>query len=244
MAEPSALWMLRLAGIAGIVGAVGWTIGDALIVGGSGTAADYPMLFARYADRIPLSRLAVVVSSPEPRLAAGALIADITVPLYLAGSWHLYRGAKPAGRWWALVILALLMIGNAWSPLGHAAFYYVGMAYKTILVTPETAHPALLELGARFSHVLIIAWLLPIVTLALGLLALGITIALGRTAWPRWVAIVINPVSLVMIGSASKLLPDPARTALDGAAFNIGWLVVYLLSTILLWNGGKHRNHG
>ncbi len=88
--------------------------------------------------------------------------------------------------------------------------------------------------------VLLIAWLMPIVTLGLALLLLGIVIALGRTAWPRWFAALANPVSLVAIGMLiARILPEPAHTWLDGAAFNLGWLVVYAVSTALLWNGGR-----
>ena len=72
------------------------------------------------------------------------------------------------------------------------------------------------------------------------LLLLGIVIALGRTAWPRWFAALANPVSLVAIGMLiARILPEPAHTWLDGAAFNLGWLVVYAVSTALLWNGGR-----
>ena len=224
-----------------MLGAIAWTCGDALIIGAWADKADYPLLLSTYADKIGFDALAMMLPSSEQRLAAGALIPDIAIPLYLAGSWHLYQGARSAGKLWSLTILGLLMAGNAWSPLGHAAFYYAGMVYKTILLVPADAHAQLLELGDRFTRVLTIAWLFPIVTLGLALVALAAAIALGRTAWPRWTALVINPVSLVLIGMVSKLLPEPLRTWLDGAAFNIGWLAVYALSTILLWRDAGDR---
>lgn len=240
MTDNASLRWLRLAGIAGIIGAILWTLGDALIIGAKANAADYPLLFQTYADRIETDMAAMMVPSSEARLAAGALVADVGVVFYLAGSWHLFRGLLPAGRLWAWPIFALLVCGNAWSPLGHAGFYYVGMAYKTLLVTPPQAHAALLDLGARFHDVLTIAWLLPVVTLGLALLGLGIAIALGRTAWPRWFAALANPVSLVGIGVGIAFVAlEPVSTWLDGAAFNLGWLVVYTLSTVLLWNGGR-----
>ncbi len=244
MTEETSLRWLRLAGIAGIAGAILWTIGDALIVGGNASGADYPLLFQTYAHRIEPDLAASTVSSSQARLAAGALVADVGIVFYLAGSWHLFRGLLPAGRGWAWFVFVLLICGNAWSPLGHAAFYYLGMAYKTLLATPPAAHPALLDLAASFHDVLLIAWLLPIVTLGLALIGLGVLILTGRTAWPRWFALIANPVSLVLVGTAVPLvMPEPVRTWLGGAAFNIGWLVVYLLSTILLWNGGaKHFN--
>lgn len=239
----SNLSAIRLAGLAGILGAICWIIGDALIVGGNATPADYPLLMKDYADRIAFGALAETLSSSETRLAAGALIANIAIPLYLAGSWHFYRGVKPAGKFTAGLVFALLVCGNAWSPLGHAAFYFIAMVYKTVMVVPETAHGALLELGDRFHRVLMIAWLLPIVTLALGLVALAVAIVRGRTLYPRWAAAVLNPVTLMAIGIALPyLLPEPMRTWLHGAGINIGWLLAYALSTALLWRVPSHSS--
>lgn len=239
MTETASLRWLRLAGIAGVIGAILWTLGDALIVGAKATAADYPLLFQTYAHQIEPDLAAAMVSSSQGRLAAGVFVADVGIAFYLAGSWHLLCGLLPAGAKWAWPIFALLICGNAWSPLGHAAFYYLGMAYKTVLAAPPTAHQAVLELAAHFHNVLLISWLLPIATLGLALLGLGIAIATGRTAWPRWFALVANPASLVLIGMAIPLaMPEPIRTWLGGGAFNLGWLVVYLLSTALLWTGG------
>lgn len=240
MTETIPLRWIRLAGIAGIIGAMLWTLGDALIVGAKASGAEYPLLFKTYADQIEAHLAAATVPSSQARLAAGALVADVGIVFYLAGSWHLFRGLLPAGRKWAWPVFALLLCGNAWSPLGHAAFYYLGMAYKTVLVTPPSAHRALLDLAARFHDMLMIAWLLPIVTLGLALLGLGVAIALGRTAWPRWFAIIANPVALLLIGMATPLvMPEPVKTWLGGAAFNIGWLAIYVISTMLLWNGGR-----
>lgn len=233
---------LRLAGIAGIVRAILWTLGDALIIGAKANTADYPLIFGTYADRVETDMAAMMLPSSEARLAAGALVADVGIVFYLAGSWHLFRGLLPAGRAWAWPVFVLLICGNAWSPLGHAGFYYVGMVYKTLLATPTEAHAVLLDLGKDFHDVLRIAWLLPIVTLGLALLGLGIAIALGRTAWPRWFTLVANPVSLVAIGIGIAFVsPEPVATWLDGAAFNLGWLVVYLVSSVLLWNGASSR---
>lgn len=236
---------LRLAGIAGVIGAILWTLGDVLIIGAKAQPSDYPLLLETYAGRIETDMAAMMLPSSERRLAAGALVADIGIIFYLAGCWHLFRGLLPAGRAWAWPIFVLLICGNAWSPLGHAGFYYVGMAYKTVLATPPDAHGALLDLAAHFHDVLTIAWLLPIVTLGLALLGLGIAIALGRTAWPRWFALVANPVSLVLMGEAAAIVsPEPLATWLEGAVFNVGWLAVYLLSTILLWNGTARSRKG
>lgn len=51
-----------------------------------------------YADHISFSALAETLPALEPRLAAGSLIPDIAIPLYLLGSWHLYQAVRPSGR--------------------------------------------------------------------------------------------------------------------------------------------------
>lgn len=227
---------IRLAGVAGIVGAALWTIGDVLLIGAEATAVDYPLIFQRYAALIDIDKATMMLPSSEARLAAGALIANVGIIFYLAGSWHLYRGLLSAGHRWARTVFALLICGNAWAPLGHAGYYYLGMVYKTLPDTPAAAHPALLDLGAQFAAVLKIAWYLPIITLGLAVLGLGVRIGLGGTAWPRWFALIANPIAVLAIGSAPAVLaPDPISTWFGGAAFNLGLLVVYVVSTIMLW---------
>ena len=77
---------------------------------------------------------------------------------------------------------------------------------------------------------------------AVALLLLGVAIVRGRTAYPRWTAAVLNPVSFMGIGIGMPwLTPEPLHTWLAGAAFNIGWLAVYGLSTSLLWHGPRNR---
>ena len=171
MTDIQRLPLLRLCGIAGVIGAILWTLGDALIIGARASPDDYPLILKTYADRIQFDGVALMLPSSEARLAAGALVADAGIVFYLAGCWHLLEGLRPAMGWWRWLTFVLLVAGNAWSPLGHAGFYYVGMAYKTILETPAAAHGALLDLGQHFYHVLLIAWLMPIVTLGLALLS-------------------------------------------------------------------------
>ena len=133
MTDIQRLPLLRLCGIAGVIGAILWTLGDALIIGARASPDDYPLILKTYADRIQFDGVALMLPSSEARLAAGALVADAGIVFYLAGCWHLLEGLRPAMGWWRWLTFVLLVAGNAWSPLGHAGFYYVGMAYKTIL---------------------------------------------------------------------------------------------------------------
>lgn len=229
--------VVRISGIAGIVGAVMWTLGDILLIGANARPADYPLIFDTYADQIDTAKAAMMLTSTPARLAAGMLVANVGIVFYLAGSWHLSQGLMPAGRRWAWPIFGLLICGNAWAPLGHAVYYYLGMAYQTLLTTPADAHTALIDMADQFHLILQIAWSMPIITLGLALLGLGLRIALGNTAWPRWFAILANPLAVVGIGTLIGIIsPEPVGTWLSGAAFNLGLMTIYTISTILLWS--------
>ncbi|PNU02701.1 DUF6796 family protein [Novosphingobium guangzhouense] len=226
---------IRAARIAGMIGAVLWSIGDILLVGGTADPADYPLLSKTYASHISFGALPLMLGLSEYRLALGALLNNLAIPLYLAGSWHLYQGARPAGRLLSLTVLILLMCGNAWSPLGHAGFYYVGRVYQTISIVPPAAHDALLGLGDEFNHMLLIAWLLPVLTLGCGMLVLCLTIATGKSAYPRWSALIFNPAVPLLIAAAGSVLPAPVGTWFYAAVLNVAFLLIYTSSTALLW---------
>ncbi|MFT4198159.1 MAG: hypothetical protein QM601_09660 [Pseudoxanthomonas sp.] len=223
------------AGWAGVLGALGWIVGDVLIVGHVAPRAQFPLLFHTYADRIDPDMAERLVGVPHARLIVGALFAVFTLPLYLIGTWHLWRGLRPAGRAWALPAIVPIFLGYAWSPLAHAAFYFVGAVYQTILATDASAHPQLLALAVEFRRVLMIVYVPAVACSALGLLAFSLAVASGRTAYPRWLALTSNPVLLgaLTIG-LPHLLPGPLGDALVAAAFNTLWLLVYLQSLLLL----------
>lgn len=227
--------LLRLAGIAGVLGALGWTIGDILIVGHRVDHAAYPLLFETYANRLDAGFAERLVGVPHERLMAGALFAVFTVPLYLIGGWHLWRGIHPVGPRWAMPAAALVFVGYALSPLAHAAFYFVGTVYQTILVTEPSAHAALLTLAGEFRYVLLMVWVPSVACQLLGLLVFSLAVATGRSAYPRWFALSSNPVllGLLTIGGP-HLLRGPVGDALAAAAFNTTWLLVYLQSLFLL----------
>lgn len=91
------LGSLRLFGLAGVIGAALWVLGDILLVGTLARPSDYALIFGTYAHLVDTERAAQMVSAPKSRLAAGALVSNIGIVFYLAGTWHLFRGLLPAG---------------------------------------------------------------------------------------------------------------------------------------------------
>lgn len=230
---------LRLTGVAGIVAALCWTLGDALLLGARVTSDEYPILdmygsSTGLAAQVVQSGAQFFGSSPE-RLAAGALIAVLTTPLYLAGVWHIYLALKPAGSWSSVGPLLLLTSGYAIAPFVHGSFYYIAELVKLLPLLEPAARANVLEAATRGTTVLFGTYaVLAIVTIA-GFVWMIVTVARGRTLYPRWIA-VANPILLMAIGSLlDRVLPYPLSLWLEGAGLNLGMLFFFILSLALLW---------
>ncbi|MFT4047732.1 MAG: hypothetical protein QM661_13710 [Solimonas sp.] len=221
------------AGIAGVLGALGWTIGDVLIFGHLADRAAYPLLFQTHADRIDAGLAEHLVGVSHARLIAGALFAVFSIPFYLIGLRHLWQGIRGAGRTWTWPTMTLLFLGFAWSPLPHAAFCFVGATYQAVLASDPAAHGALLDLAAEFRHVLLLTYVPAVACQLAGMLAFSLAVTTGRTVYPRGFALTANPVTLLLVTAGiPHLIGGAAGAALGSAAFNTAWLLVYLQS---LW---------
>lgn len=230
---------LRLTGIAGIVAAICWTIGDVLLLGTRATVQDYPIL-AKYAgsdfaSQVVQSGVQFFAASPE-RLMAGALVAVLTTPLYLASVWHIYLALRPAGKWPSVGPGLLLATGYSIAPFVHGSFYYIAEMVKLLPVLDVPAQTHVLDAATRATAVLFGTYaVLVLVTLA-GFVWTTVTMAQGRSLYPRWAAIA-NPITLMVIGSfLDWVLPDPLSRWLEGAGLNLGMLFFFSLSLALLWN--------
>jgi hypothetical protein len=210
------------------------------LLGAKANPSDYPVL-AAFPDATGLSAqvlqsgIQFFPSSPA-RLAAGALIAVLTTPLYLAATWHIYLALKPAGRWPALGPSLLLGIGYVYAPFVHGSFYYVAELVKLLPVVDGAAQRAVLETATRATTVLFCAYFVLALVTITGFIWMIVTVARGRSRYPRWVAIA-NPIVMIVIGSlVSRVLPAPLSIWLDGAGLNLGMILFMTMSTTLLWS--------
>lgn len=230
---------LRLTGLAGILASICWTVGDALLLGNIATAEQYPILAkyaggADFASQIVQSGAQFFGSSPE-RLAAGALVAVLTTPLYLAGTWHIYLALKPAGKWSALGPLLLLFASYCFAPFVHGSFYYLAEMIKLLPNLDPPAQAQVIEAATRSATVLFGTYAVLVVFTLVGFVWMIITVARGGSLYPRWVAIT-NPILFMVIGSfLDRILPYPLSLWLEGAGLNLGMLFFFTLSLIVLW---------
>ncbi len=174
-----------------------------------------------------------MLSGSTARLMWGALIAVFSVPFYLLSAFVVLQIIKPKFR---IPVFALIFIGFAYAPLGHASFFYVGEIYKTILNTDVSAHPQLLQTANGFMKVLKINLSASVIITGFGWLLFGITVATGKTSLKRnsfW----INPITfIILIMLIVQLLPSPIKDWIAGAGFNGAMFIFYISLLILIKN--------
>ena len=213
---------------AGITAAVCWSVADMLLVGFVQTPERYPLLSQTLAPQLDgLAEFAVLMQAGSPeRLLWGVLPATFSAALYLAAAFGVYRLMRP-GRT-AKVGFAMLFFGYALSPLGHAGFYFTGMAAKVLLNAAPDDYPPLLALFRHFYRMLAVHWMASVGSIAAGWLLLLIQTLRRRTLLPR-AAAWCNPLPVgTVIAVSCSLFPQPVAAALGGATFNLAQLVFFV----------------
>jgi hypothetical protein len=106
---------------------------------------------------------------------------------------------------------------------------------KMLPQVDTAAQVVILETATRATTVLFGSYgVLALLTIA-GFVWMIVTVARGKSLYPRWVA-VVNPIVLMVIGSVlDKVLPYPLSLWLEGAGLNLGMLFFFTLSLVLLW---------
>ena len=216
--------------LAFLISALCWILGDALIVG---FHRPDRREHGEFIDLMGDDAYAFYTRINEPRLRWGALVANYSIPLMLAGlyaHWALLRGS-PVGVAGAV----LLGVGFSLSPLAHASFYPLALASERA----HTAHQAYVAARAassgkedseRLYRFLMQAWVPAIGLTTLGWLLICVALGSGATAFPRWSLLLTPPVQALPWYALTRL-PYPGKPLLDGALFNIVnlvWAIAFL----------------
>lgn len=213
-----------------LVAALCWIVGDALIVGFAKPDRN------KYRDFIALmgdDAYAYQLTASEPRLRWGALIANYSVPLLLAGLYA--HGVVMRQTALGLIGVVVMGIGMALSPLAHAAFYPLALFSQRIYARHQRGEDvtADVQTGRQLFTWLKLAWM-PAVGLTFGGgIIFGVALGLGYSALPWWSVVFLPIVWLLPIGWLLKL-PYPGKPLLDGAALNIAlllWTIALLVLT-------------
>jgi hypothetical protein len=214
------VFVLRLCGLAGILGALLFIAGDLLYQHIPGSKASLAHKMA--------------VLSPA-RLCWAALLGLPGSWLYVLGSAQLYFAFQPAGAFLAgitSVAFAAVMIAYG---LAHVAYYAIAsgvlVAVQNGLDAEQGAAP-----GSRlYSRLVNVIYVPVIIASALMLYLVGT----GQSLYPRWM-LVFLPIFLYLLKNpVVKLLPGRLSELARDSYDNQVLLIFFLLSTIVLWRGGR-----
>lgn len=216
---------------AGLASGICWLIGDIFLVGFDVEEEKYGAFLS--GTGIHNKRLAVLMlSGPSPRLRAGALIANFSIPLMLASVFALYTLAKPS--FWSAVAAALLGVGFSISPVAHAAFYYVGTLCRHLYEDHREGRAAsgsaqkLVNEYVRFTN---ITWYAAVGITFCGWLIYALLILLGQTAFPPFFAL-LTPLLLSPAAGLATAKWKIGRPYLNGAGLNIGLSIFFLAALV------------
>lgn len=223
-------WIL-LSLIAALISAVAWVSGDIALVG-------FTPDEKRHADylrdaHINKKEFAIyMLDGSMPRLRFGALIADFTVPLMLAGLYFLFMFAAPSP--WRLLVILLLFIGFATSAPAHIAFYYFGSLSHLLYDNYRTNSRHNRQGEALFNEyvrVTNITWGFAMGFTALGWIGYTILIFSGQTAFPPLFGL-MTPLFMSPLACLLTMQGHLGSPYLNGAGMNLGATVFYLAALI------------
>src|SRR5215472_9275656 len=214
----------RLAGLAGLAGALLFFAGDMLFYGYFGSGAGFRE-----------GLLATVRQSSRERLFAGGLVGPVAACLCIVGFWHVYLDVRPSQERIArlmLVAFAVLMVfGSAihvlWATRGFALKYCYGSddaGCRALLKTVNSYWELAYNIGAVPGYV--------------GAMVLFGLVLLGKTWYPRWTALA-NPAVLMLLSPLADRTPAPFGAVLSGGFTNLSIALFFLVSVWTTWKQPK-----
>ncbi len=225
------LTLVHLTGLLAILGVLCYAIGDVLMLAMKANIADYPNLQPHLKL---LSGTEHMVALPWWRLAGGGLIGVLITPVLVAGLWHLYYGLAPAGDGSAWPPVLLFAVGFILAPFVHGSFIYLSEYVEALnRVSPE-ARAVILGMFKRHKQVLAVSYGLLALSILIASIWFSVVVGLGGTRFPQWLA-AVNPITALVLWLVIRRLLPRLTAHVEGAGFNIAFLMFFALTTITLW---------
>lgn len=212
--------MFRWLGIAGILGAAILFIGDILYLYDSGGE---------------VSGLSRINNIRDGRFLASGISALVGAWLYTLGAGQLYLALKPSGKTLSILtfgFFAAIMIGYG---IAHAAFFSIISGAKDAFLTGAETE-VLTELPKKYFNLLVQILTIPGVIAAL---LFVYALFFRKTHYPKWIVVFFPLFLFLLKDMIVERLSGMPKAVLNGGYENLIMLLFYLVSTIVLWNGGK-----
>ena len=224
---PNQLLQKRLAGIAGLCGALFFFAGDMLFYGhwGSGPAFHDGMV-------------SVVRSASLARLYAGGLVGPFAACLCILGFWHVYLNARTPHVWLGRVVLLAFTILMVFGSAIHTLWTAKGLALKSCYGNDDASCRALLQAVNSYWN---IAYNIGAVPGYVGAILLIGLVLFGKSTYPRWTALA-NPAVLALLSPLADRTPAPFGAILAGGFTNLSIALFFLVSILTTWDRSENRD--
>ena len=210
----------RLAGVAGLFGALLFFAGDMLFYGHFGSGVDFHQ-----------GMLDTVRHDSLARLYAGGLVGPVAACLCILGFWHVHRNVNsPRGFFSRLVLVSfavLMVFGSA----VHAHWTAKGLAIQNCSGSDDASCRALLPaINSYWS----LAYNLGAVPGYLGAILLIGLVLFRKTRYPKW-TVLANPAFLILLAPLAEKIPAPLGAILVGGSTNLAIAFFFLISVLTTW---------
>ena len=209
----------RLAGLAGLVGALLFFAGDMLFYGHFGAGASFHDGMQR-----------VVRDASMARLFTGGLLGPVAACLCIIGFWHVGQNITPRspllGKLVFYILAAMMVVGSA----VHALWVPRGLATKY----EEPLRAYLPDLFVALRRYWEVAYDLAAVPAYIGAVLLLFAVLFGRSVYPRW-TVVANFGLLSLLEPLASQVPAPLGAILVGGFTNLSIAIFFLVSVLSTW---------
>jgi hypothetical protein len=210
------LTIIRLCGIAGILGALIIGIGDLLY------------------NHIPGSMQTLyekMSSLPQKRLVTSGMLGLIGSWLYLLSVFHIYYAFLSFSVGFAFAVsFSFALVAVAYG-VGHASYYAIGSSAKVARDNNLDVESAGKMGEVLFSRIVLITYF----PVAVAMLLMLYGIISGRSAYPLWMAIFLPIIPYSLRTPVLKILRGRVHELVRDSYDNFVMLIFFLMSTIVLW---------
>ena len=173
---------------------------------------------------------------PQSQVTFGYYLGELTIPLYFIAAWHLSLAVRPAGRWASRLVLVAIAYSVCLTTVWHAAFAFTRSILRAELAAGNGLTRSTPEAGLAFGTYALPLFRIGLVVAGSAFLLVFCLALMGRTRYPRWAGVGLPAVYLVVAFLLGPHVPVWGGVVLRAGGWNAGGVVMFALSTALLWN--------
>lgn len=217
----AAMGARRLAGIAGLAGALLFFTGDMLFYGHLGSGAGFHE-----------GMLTTVRGASSARLYAGGLVGPLAACLCILGFWHVFLNVRAShvrlGRVMLVAFAVLMVSGSAI----HTLWTTKGLAVKYCYGNDDSACRAVMHAMNQYWD---IAYYFGAVPAYFAFILLIGLVLFGKTWYPRWTVLSNPAVLLLFVSPLADRAPAPFGAVLSGGFTNLSIALFFAVSIWTTW---------